>query len=35
LLATFHPELTSDTALHEHFLQLARTRPAAAPAGRR
>jgi len=34
LLATFHPELTSDTALHEHFLQLARARP-AAPAGRR
>src|SRR3989304_5583500 len=24
LLATFHPELPSDTALHEHFLQLAR-----------
>jgi 5'-phosphate synthase pdxT subunit len=34
LAATFHPELTSDTALHERFLELARTRP-AAPAGRR
>ena len=34
LLATFHPELTSDTTLHERFLQLARARP-AAPAGRR
>ncbi len=35
LLATFHPELSSDTALHERFLELARSRPTAAPAGRR
>lgn len=34
LLATFHPELTSDSTLHEHFLELARLRP-ATPAGRR
>jgi len=34
LLATFHPELASDAALHERFLELARARP-AAPAGRR
>ena len=35
LLATFHPELTSDATLHEHFLQLARARPPATTAGRR
>jgi hypothetical protein len=23
LAATFHPELTSDTAVHEHFIQMA------------
>ena len=30
LAATFHPELTSDTTLHEHFLRMAARRPAAA-----
>ena len=41
LLATFHPELTSDSTLHEHFLGMARAgaparrRPQAVPAGRR
>jgi 5'-phosphate synthase pdxT subunit len=25
LIATFHPELTCDTTLHEHFLQLIST----------
>jgi len=33
LVATFHPELAADTALHEHFLALARRRPQVARAG--
>lgn len=28
LAATFHPELTEDTSVHEHFLEMARTRSA-------
>ncbi len=32
LLATFHPELTSDPAVHEYFLKLARQAPSAASA---
>ncbi|MBI2956729.1 MAG: pyridoxal 5'-phosphate synthase glutaminase subunit PdxT [Acidobacteria bacterium] len=28
LLSTFHPELTSDTTLHEHFLEMVRSREA-------
>lgn len=34
LAATFHPELTEDTCVHEHFLEMARERsaqPATAP----
>lgn len=30
LAATFHPELTSDTALHEHFLHMVGRHPASA-----
>ena len=32
LLATFHPELTADTAVHEYFLRLA-NEPAGTPRG--
>jgi len=33
LVATFHPELAADTALHEYFLALAGRRPQAVRAG--
>lgn len=33
LAATFHPELTRDTTVHEHFLRLVRSRQCAATAG--
>ena len=32
LIATFHPELTSDTTVHEYFLKLAAERSAASPS---
>jgi 5'-phosphate synthase pdxT subunit len=34
LAATFHPELTSDTTVHQHFLKLVRTAAAKAAASR-
>src|ERR1700751_4871955 len=34
LAATFHPELTSDTTVHRHFLGLVRSKSAATLAGR-
>ena len=33
LIATFHPELTSDTAVHEYFLRLAKAKGRVAPLG--
>jgi len=32
LIATFHPELTSDTTVHEYFLEIAAGKPVAAAA---
>lgn len=32
LAATFHPELTNDTTVHEHFLQMANGKPSASSA---
>lgn len=34
LAATFHPELTADTTVHRHFLELVKLGKAATPAGR-
>ncbi|HXC47623.1 MAG TPA: pyridoxal 5'-phosphate synthase glutaminase subunit PdxT [Candidatus Sulfotelmatobacter sp.] len=34
LAATFHPELTDDTTVHEHFLAMVAKAPAKAAAGR-
>jgi 5'-phosphate synthase pdxT subunit len=34
LAATFHPELTADTTVHRHFLELVKSGKAATPAGR-
>jgi 5'-phosphate synthase pdxT subunit len=34
LAATFHPELTADTTIHRHFLELVKSGKAATPAGR-
>jgi 5'-phosphate synthase pdxT subunit len=34
LAATFHPELSADTTVHRHFLELVKSGKAATPAGR-
>ena len=34
LAATFHPELSVDTTVHRHFLELVKSGKAATPAGR-
>ena len=34
LAATFHPELTEDTSVHEHFLEMAKSRSAKPAVAR-